>query len=305
MHGTAITVAADKLKQEFNFNDDAFPNSYWPVASWGFGCAVWIIVGLPLMEDLGIKRWFLINYALFFIFIIPQAVAPNYQTLVVTRFFAGGFGELPTSAVASIIPDLWSEPKDRTLPVSLLNLAVMGGITIAPPIFAPVIEYIDNWRWILYIQLIMYAALFPLLYFGLEETRGAIVLQQEAARHRKRHPTHPVYSEAETNAQSFLEILKASTSRPFYLLTTEPVLMSISLWSAFSFGTVFLFTQSTEQVYKDVYGWKFYETAYALIAVFIGEILGWAANLLGLSLYLKSADRNTETPGEPIPESRL
>ena len=305
MHGTAITVAADAIKEEFGISDQFFPHSYWPVASWGFGCAVWIIVGLPIMEDLGIRKWFLINYALFFLFIIPQALAQNFETLVVTRFFAGGFGELPTSAVASIIPDLWSDGKGRTVPVSLLNLCVMGGLTIAPPIFAPVMESIGNWRWIFYIQLILYAALFPLLYFGLEETRGAVILQHAAEAHRKKHPMQPVYAEAEVNAPELITKLRNSAYRPFYLLATEPVVLSISLWSAFSFGTVFMFTQSTEQVFEELYDWKFYETAYVLVAVFVGEVIGWAINLFGIKLYLDSAKRNTETPREPIPESRL
>lgn len=305
MHGTAITVAAKVINIEFGISDASFPNSYWPIASWGIGCAVWIIVGLPLMEDLGIRKWFLINYVLFFIFIIPQAVAPNFQTLVITRFFSGGFGELPTSAVASIIPDLWDTPQGRTLPVSLLNLAVMGGLTIAPVLYAPVVGNLGDWRWIFYIQLIVYAAFFPVLYFCLEETRGAVLLEQNAERARKEDPTRPVYAENEVNAQSLLQILKASTSRPFYLLATEPVLLSVSLWSAFSFGNVFLFTQSTEQVFAELYDWPFYQTNYVLVAVFIGEVLGWAANLYGIKLYMRSAKRNTEFPGQPIPESRL
>lgn len=93
--------------------------------------------------------------------------------------------------------------------------------------------------------------------------------------------------------------------RPAYLLFTEPVLFASTLWSAFSFGTVFLFTQSVEQVFSALYGWKEYSTGYVQGAVVIGELLGFFATLYGSHLYLKSGPRNTEAPGRPIPEARL
>jgi len=94
-------------------------------------------------------------------------------------------------------------------------------------------------------------------------------------------------------------------TRPAYLLFTEPVLFATTLWSAFSFGTVFLFTQSVELVFASLYGWEEYSTGYVQGAVVIGELLGWLSTLYSTRLYLRSAARNTESPGQPIPEARL
>lgn len=305
MQGLSIVVAAGEISKEFNISDASFPNSYLPVLSWGVGCTVFILLGLPLMEDLGIRRGFLLSYGLFYIFIIPQAVASNFQTLVVTRFFSGGFGELPTSAVASIIPDLWNDGAGRSIPISLLNLFCMLGLTMAPPIFAPVIEYMYGWRWIFYIQLIVYGALFPLLFFFLEETRGGVILKARAKKIRKQNPGRQVRAHCEIHAPTFRQTLYRSAYRPLYLLVTEPVLLSMSLWSAFSFGNVFLFTQSTEQVFSTLYNWNSSNTNYVLASVGVGEIVGWVANGYSIRLYSNSAKRNTEMPGRPIPEARL
>jgi hypothetical protein len=80
--------------------------------------------------------------------------------------------------------------------------------------------------------------------------------------------------------------------------------MACTIWSGFSLGTVFLFTQSVEQVYRQ-YGWKSWDISYIQLAVAIGEALGWVLTLFGTRLYLKSASRNKESAGHPIPEARL
>lgn len=83
------------------------------------------------------------------------------------------------------------------------------------------------------------------------------------------------------------------------------MLIACTLWSAFAFGTVFSFTQSVEQVFAQTYGWQSYSCGYVQGAVVIGEVVGWAANLFGIRLYLQSAERNKESPGRPLPEARL
>lgn len=99
-------------------------------------------------------------------------------------------------------------------------------------------------------------------------------------------------------------ILKAQT-RPFYLLVTEPLLFFCTLWSAFAFGNVFVFTQSVGFVFSRVYGFNQAQYGYIQTAIVVGEILGFVGNLCGVRPYLESAKRNKEHPGEPIPEARL
>ncbi len=304
LNGTSITVAHLELDRAFNISEATFPHSYWIVTSWSIGGAVFIVVGLPLLEDLGVRLGFLAFYAFFIVMIIPQALAQNYATLIVTRFFSGGCVTLLANVVAGVIPDVWDTDKARSIPVGLYILFYLMGSTLGPPMFAGVVQYIGDWRWIFWIQLIIYGAFFPLFFFTIQETRGNVILARRAKKLRKQTGKE-VYTRAELDRTSVLSSLAKSVYRPVYLLATEPVLIASTFWSAFSFGTVFLFTQSAEQVFTELYGWKVWTTGYVQAAIVIGEILGWVASFYGTYVYLNSAPRNTEMPGHPIPEARL
>lgn len=147
LNGTSITVASKQINSDFNISDANFPNSYWAVTSWSLGGAVFIILGLPLLEDLGVRKGYMFIYAFFLLMLIPQALAHNFATLIASRFFAGGAVMLLANIIASIIPDLWQGNRARTFPVSLYILAFVAGSTLGPPTFAAVMEYIGNWRW--------------------------------------------------------------------------------------------------------------------------------------------------------------
>jgi hypothetical protein len=77
------------------------------------------------------------------------------------------------------------------------------------------------------------------------------------------------------------------------------------MWSAFTIGTLFIFTQSVEQVFIGLYGWSVSQTGFVQCSIVIGEFIGWSLNFISRKLYFASAARNTEIPGTPIPEARL
>ena len=304
LNGTSITVASHEIAAAFNVSDSVFPNTYWTVASWSLGGALFILVGLPMFEDLGVRLGYMTLYAFFLLMTIPQAFAQNFATLVVTRFFSGGCVTLLANAAASIIPDIWDDERARSLPVGIWILCYLGGSTLGPPIFAGVLSATGNWRWIFYAQLILYAALFPFFYFTICETRGNVILARRA-RHLRKKTGKPVHVHSQLASAPLWRRLLTAAYRPLYLQFTEPVLMASTLWSGFSFGTVFLFTQSVEQVYRNLYAFTSISCGYVQLSIFIGEVLGFFASLYGTRLYFASAPRNTECPGRPIPEARL
>lgn len=79
------------------------------------------------------------------IFIIPQAVARNFATLIVSRFFAGGFGGIVMNAVANIIGDIWVD-YEMSLPVTLFTFTYLLGFTIGPVIGSAILNGL-YWRW--------------------------------------------------------------------------------------------------------------------------------------------------------------
>lgn len=239
----------------------------------------------------------------FIIFIIPQAVAPNFATLIVTRIFSGGCAGILENIVGGIVCDIWETEQERGFPMSLYIWSLLAGVTIGPVIGGAIIHYLD-WRWICYIQLIFYGVFFLLPIFCLPETRGPVLVKRRAKRIRKQTGKE-YYAQAELETPKFNQLAEEAVLRPLKMLSTEYVVASFTVWSAFCFGTVFLFSQSVSQVYRESYDWPPFLTGAVQSSIVVGESLGLLASIPQDRLFFRSAKRNKERPGQPIPESRL
>lgn len=153
-------------------------------------------------------------------------------------------------------------------------------------------------------QIIFYSVLFPVLFFGLPEVRPDVILAQRARTMRKDINTK-VYAGAKKKQTDMSEIIRETLIRPSKMLSTEAVVFSFGMWSAFCVGIAYMFTQSIVQVYSELYHWTYYGTGLVQGALVVGEIIGLIASLGQDELYFRSASKNIENPGTPIPESRL
>ncbi|KAJ5709192.1 hypothetical protein N7493_010526 [Penicillium malachiteum] len=304
MNGTIITVAHVTINEEFGISDASFPNSYWPVTSWAIGGGCFSLLILPLMEDFGVRRVFLLTWLVFVCFVIPQALAQNFATLIVTRFFAGGCVAILANTSATVVGNVWDTEKARNIPVSLYIVAYLTGASIGPVIGAPIYQFL-SWRWIGYLQLIWYGALFPVYAFMFKECRGVAILGQRAKALRREGKLAYTQHEIDSEGTSIWRIVGRSATRPLIMYFTESVVFFSGMWSAFTVGTLYLFTQSVEQVFSGLYGWSPSQAGYVQGAIVIGECIGWVGTLFSGRLYFNSASRNTEFPGKPIPEARL
>jgi hypothetical protein len=61
INGTMMTSAAEQINESFHLSDEQFPHSYWPVLSWNLGGAAAPLLGLPLMENFGIRKSYLVG----------------------------------------------------------------------------------------------------------------------------------------------------------------------------------------------------------------------------------------------------
>ncbi|KAJ5116277.1 hypothetical protein N7456_000625 [Penicillium angulare] len=303
MNGTIITVGHIEISDLFHVTEKSFPNSYWPVTTWAIGGAFSALFILPISEDFGTRPVFLGTYLTLICFLIPQAVAQNFATLVVTRFFAGACVAILANTAAGVVGNLWETEYARTIPVSLYILGYMSGSSMGPVMGAAIYQSL-GWRWISYMQIIWFGALFPIYYFFFYESRGSAILERRARKMRKNGASVRAEDEKPTSKLNF-QSLWVSSTRPIILVMTEPVLFVSTMWSAFTVGTLFIFTQSVEQVFIGLYGWSVSQTGFVQCSIVIGECIGWSLNFISRKLYFASASRNTEIPGVPIPEARL
>ena len=86
------------------------------------------------------------TYVLFTIFVIPQAVAQNFATLIVTRVFAGACGGVLQNSVDGIVADVWDGETEKSLPLTVYTFALIGGSTFGSMFGGAVISRL-GWRW--------------------------------------------------------------------------------------------------------------------------------------------------------------
>ncbi|RAR09428.1 MFS multidrug transporter-like protein [Stemphylium lycopersici] len=295
----------------FNVQNEPFPNLYWATCSWNMGAALFPLVFVPLTENTGRMPGYFVAYIVFELFLFGSAFADNFATLVVTRFFGGGASSVSINIVGGSISDVWKGDKARSLPMSIFGFTSVAGIALGPFIGSAIVQIgypstglQSPWRWIYYIQIIYNAALIPVFYFILTETRGDVILKKRAQKLRKT-TGREVYAESELDKPSVVSLLKISFMRPTKMLLTEPVVTFFTLWISFAWGILFLFFSSVVQTFSSSYGFDTFQTGLVQLAITVGALIGTLINPVQDWMYLRTASKNTERPGKPIPEGRL
>ena len=295
----------------WHVQNDPFPNLYWATASWNVGAALFPLLFVPLTENTGRMPGYFIGYIVFELFLFGSAFADNFATIVVTRFFGGGASSVAINIVGGSISDIWKGDKARSLPMSLFGFTSVAGIALGPFVGSAIVQIrkpdvgLDaRWRWIYYIQIIYNAALIPIFWFILRETRGDVILKKRAQRLRK-ETGRDIYAESELDKPSVALLLKLSFKRPTKMLLTEPVVIFFTLWISFAWGILFLFFSSVVQTFGESYNFGIFQTGLVQLAITVGALIGTLINPVQDWLYLRTAKKNKERPGKPIPEGRL
>lgn len=146
MNSTSITAAVTPINDLFRITDKTVLNSYWPVTSWNTGAALAPMFILPLLEKHGMRAGYLLSYVCFVAFVLPQALAQNFATLIVSRFIAGCCGGIIQDVMDGIIADVWPGPEQRSLPVTIYVLSLLVGVSSGPVFGGAVLSHLD-WRW--------------------------------------------------------------------------------------------------------------------------------------------------------------
>lgn len=131
-----------------------------------------------------------------------------------------------------------------------------------------------------------------------------MILAKRAKKLRKQG-RRTAYARSELDKPGILDALKISFMRPTKMLATEFVVSSFTLWVSFAWGILFLFQISVPIVFSNLYGFNTFQTSLIQLALSLGAIVATIVNPIQDMLYLKSAKRNMERPGKPIPEARL
>ncbi|KAI9325548.1 putative MFS multidrug transporter [Zopfochytrium polystomum] len=214
----------------------------------------------------------------------------NLAELLVFRFASSFAGSAVMAIGAGVITDMFS-PAEVGPAINVFGLGPVIGPAVGPVIGSVLAEY-ASWRWIFHFLSLVFAPVIVIGLFTLRETYAPVLLAAKAARLGKPIPSISI-------ADRFAESVK----RPFVLLLTQPIVITVSLYLAYVYGLLYLVIAT----FSELWIFRYHQTLSISGLNFLALGIGLVFGSIGISplvqrLHFTMRDRNG---GVSIPEHRL
>ncbi|WEW55571.1 hypothetical protein PRK78_001002 [Emydomyces testavorans] len=265
------------------------------------GYATGPIIWAPLSELKGRRLPIVLSMFGFTVFQFGVATAKDLQTILLCRFFGGFFGACPIAVVAAIFSDMFDN-RLRGLAITPFSMTVFTGPLLAPFIGGFIVDSYLGWRWTSYLPGIMGASALVLDYFFLSETYPPVVLIQKAAELRRRTKNWGIHAKQEEIEVDFMELIEKNFSRPVKILFTEPIVLLLSLYTAFIYGLLYLFLTAYPIVFQRIHGFSKGISGLPYFGMIVGQLIGGMSIILSQPWYARKLAANHNVT---VPEWRL
>ncbi|TFK23893.1 multidrug transporter [Coprinopsis marcescibilis] len=257
----------------------------------------------PGSELFGRRPIFLLAMVSYTAFILGQALAPNIETLLVTRFLSGFFACAPLTNSGGVIADIWSA-QTRGLAASLFSASVFLGPVLGPIVAGYIVESSLSWRWVFWVMMIFAGACTAIMIPLFPETYAPVLLLQRAKRLRKEQPENhqKLYAEHENQDWSFKGVVRRTIMRPFSMLLQEPILVLVTVYLSLVYGLLYALFSAFPIIFISVRGFTISQNGLIFIGVGIGTTIGSLVNVWVSRNYPALIEK---WRGFPPPEERL
>lgn len=197
----------------------------------GFGLGPLFLA--PLSELYGRRIIYLSCFAMFTIFNVCCAVAPNIAALCVFRLLCGMAGSAGPSIGGGTIGDMF-DPETRGRAQSFYSFGPTGGSAIGGVVGGFILRGLGSWRWLCWIMAIAAAVVCVLSAAFLRETYPPFLLRRKAQKMRQASGNPLYHSEYDLDAPGragYVKILTTIT-RAARMLFTSPVCAAMSTYMA-------------------------------------------------------------------------
>jgi len=297
--GSAIAgPASPGVKKEFHVG--TAPAALM-VALYVMGFAVGPIIWGPMSEQMGRRLPIVLGLFGLVVFSFACATAKDFQTLVLSRFFAGALGA-STISVTPVIPADIFTAQMRGKGITIIVLMIIAGPMLAPVIGGYISSSYLGWRWTFYILGIIASFLLILATFFLPETYAATILVSRAKRIRSYTGNWMVVAKLETQEFAMSDLIERTLLRPIRMLFVEPILLLISVYHGFIYGILYLCLECVPIIFSN-YGWQGGNIYLPYLGMLVGSIIVICVNLF---IFEPRFDRVLAKSTEAIlPEERL
>lgn len=264
------------------------------------GMGLGSLVAGPFSETFGRNAVYIVSMAIFMIWIMASALAPNFGAQIVFRFLAGCSASTPLVCSGGSIADMFNS-LEKTWSFPLYAVAGFGG----PMIGAVMGAYIGpsnavSWRWTEWTMLIASGIVLVLVLLLMPETYGPLLLQWKAAHYRRITGDDRFKCEHEIADASLFSRLKVSMTRPFLMLT-EPIIIAMTLYLSVLYIVLFTFLVGWPYIFEQTYGISQGLSNIIFVAMFLGTQI----NFLIVPIVYRKTLRAAQKGDHFKPELRL
>lgn len=246
----------------------------------------------PLSEFYGRRIIFLCAFGMYFVWLIPCAVANNMATMLVVRFFDGLAGSAFLSVAGGTVGDMFAREK-LSAPMMVYTASPFLGPEVGPVIGGFINQFAD-WRWSFWVLLIWAGLQWLLIFFFVPETYAPVLLRRKAIMLRKETGDERWTAPIERMQKSVLRTVLNSCIRPFQLLVFEQMVLNLCLLSAILLGILYLFfgvrarhdssrmlhrlmttcKQAFAVVFRNNHDFNQWQTGLTFLGIFVGMVVG-------------------------------
>lgn len=262
-----------------------------------------LLIG-PLSEVYGRKPILHASNIWFLVWNIACGFANSKGLLIGARFLAG-FGASAIYALAGgVLGDIYSaEERGKSLGIYILVPLLAAAIG---PILGGFITEHTTWRWMFWATSILQAFMIAISLPIFKETHEPTILARKAQVLRKstEDPRYETRMERLDAGQTPTWILVRSLTRPLRLLAFHPIVQVQALYSAFSYGILYLTITTFSTLFTTQYHETLSISALHYFAPATGEIVGalTGAPLLDtLYLTMKRRSNGISSPEHRVP----
>lgn len=191
----------------------------------------------PLSETFGRRRLHIVCFAIFSLLQVPTALSPNIGSLIGIRTISGFFGSVGIANGGGTISDMY-EPSERAGVFGWYLLGPLLGPTLGPLFGGLIVQYL-GWRWIFWILTIVCMINTALGVFFLKESYAPVILHaRRQAREKDEGGKYRLKDDYEDD-RPFWTKLASSMQRPLKILFTQPIVLTMAIYQAITFATVY------------------------------------------------------------------